>query len=189
MNPDPESSTHPMTHLPTLRRSLVVALVVGLALSGCAAKAKTGSGVHTTNSGNANLNLGGPPTATRKPTPVRTKPPVVHTQPPVVRTATPAQTVRPTQAPIKAFQIAINGDTSGKRTLDPPDVSVYSGTPITWTNRDTQPRSVVAVNGAFHSPLIPPGKTFTWTPAAGGKYDYSDGTRPYVNGQIQVTPR
>lgn len=181
-----------MTASPKLSRALAAVLVVGLALTGCSAKTKTGSGVVTKNGGNANLNLGGTPTATPKktaPAVVRTKPPVVvRTQAPV-RTAAPVRTIRPTQAPVKAFQITINDDASGRRPLDPPDVSVYSNTPITWTNRGTRVYSVFAANGAFRSPDLAPGKSYTWTPRAAGKYDYSDGHRPYVNGQIQVTAR
>jgi hypothetical protein len=51
------------------------------------------------------------------------------------------------------------------------------------------PRSVVANDGTFRSPDIPPGGTFLYQATKAGSYQYQDGTRPYANGFVRVVAR
>ena len=96
----------------------------------------------------------------------------------------------PTKDPeAPAYKVTSNGEKRGKPLLDPPQVAVYSGTKVTWTNADSKPHGVRAQNGAFESGPIAPGSSYTWVAGAAGMYAYQDSSRPYVNAQIEVSPR
>jgi plastocyanin len=99
----------------------------------------------------------------------------VHTPPP---TATPK--------PAAQFEVTIAGDNTGQPQFNPSPVRVYTGTIVVFTNTDTVTRSVVADHGAFSSGPIPPGKSWNYTAATAGTFDYHDGTRPYAVGTVQV---
>jgi plastocyanin len=93
----------------------------------------------------------------------------------------------PTQKPQAAkFSIEIFSDTSGQPQFKPPAARVYVGTIITFTNRDSVPRSVVSDNGTFDSHPIGPGGTWSYTASAVGTFNYHDGTRPYAVAYFQV---
>lgn len=185
-----------MTAPTPFRLRAAAAAVALLALAGCSSGDKIGTGVKLGSGGNANLALGGSatptPTATahharkHKPKPSRVQA-TVTSRP--AATAQPAQTQAAAQPKAKPFTITINGDASGQPALSPPDAAVYVGTEIVWVNHDTQPRSVLAQDGSFRSPPIAPGKSYSWIAKSAGRHNYQDGTRPYVDGQIQVYPR
>lgn len=170
-------------------------LVAGLGLAACASSTNVGAGVHVGKThGNANLALPGQsngpaPGATTAATSKSGAAPT--TAPPATQAAatptTAAHAATATTA-AKPFPIGIYGDVNSqnKPAFDPPDAAVYVGTPVVFTNHDTAERSVVAEGGAFKSPLIAPGASWTWVPRAAGTYNYQDGTRPYANGTIQV---
>jgi plastocyanin len=103
-------------------------------------------------------------------------------------TAKPTATTAaaPTQ---QAFDIDINGDNSATTQFDPPAARVFKGTVVKWTNKDATARSIEADNGAFKSPSIPPGGTFTYTANAPGSLNYHDGTRPYAVASLEVVNR
>jgi plastocyanin len=125
------------------------------------------------------------------PTPTGTVAPAqtaVQTAPPA-QTSAPVATARPTPPPTQKaapFAIAINGDNTSKPQFDPPAARVYTGTVITFTNRDTVPRSAVSDNGVFDSGPIAPGATWQYTAATVGTFNYHDGTRPYAVAYFQV---
>lgn len=171
---------------------VLVALACIALLAGCSGGAATG--------GDVDLNAkGGPgnllPSASKSAAPkVAPKPKVSSAKPkapaPVKSTAVaPKQSTAPKPAEAPPFRVTINGDKSGKALIDPPQVAVFSGTKVTWTNADTKPHGVQAQNGAFNSGNIAPGASYTWIAGAAGMYAYADSTRPYVNAQIQVSPR
>ena len=60
------------------------------------------------------------------------------------------------------------------------------GSTVRWQNNDSVPRSVEDSGGAFRSPSIPPGGTWDYKASTPGKYSYSDGTRPYAVGELNV---
>lgn len=124
-------------------------------------------------------------------------------------TAKPAETTTTTAAPGKAgvgnttttakqattsttqeaaIEIVIKGDDSPTQ-FNPAEASVYKNSVVRWVNQDTVPRSVKADNRAFVSPNIPPGGTFTWRATVTGRINYTDGTRPYAVGAIEVQNR
>ncbi|HLF41378.1 MAG TPA: hypothetical protein VI854_07885 [Acidimicrobiia bacterium] len=84
------------------------------------------------------------------------------------------------------LEININGDGSSDPALDPQIAQVYAGSIVRWVNKDVVPRSVQAVSGAFRSPAIAPGASYDFTATRVGVFEYGDGTRPYVNGTLEV---
>ncbi|MFM9106920.1 MAG: cupredoxin family copper-binding protein, partial [Chloroflexota bacterium] len=56
--------------------------------------------------------------------------------------------------------------------FDPAALDVAAGTTVTWTNKDTVPHTVTAVDKSFDSGNMPPGATFSHTFATAGTVDY-----------------
>lgn len=104
----------------------------------------------------------------------------------------PSPVAKPVQSqapPAAHFAIAINGDNSGQPAFMPLAAEVYTGTIITFTNRDSVPRSVVSDPGdpaSFNSGPIAPGASWTYTANVAGKFNYHDGTRPYAVAYFQA---
>ena len=102
-------------------------------------------------------------------------------------TAAPTTTAPPTTvAAAPSVEISIASDTTAGGQFQPRVAQVPSGALIRFKNNDTVPRSVVADNGAFDSGPIAPGATWDWVAGGPGSYNYSDGTRPYAVGSIEV---
>jgi len=88
-------------------------------------------------------------------------------------------------APAPTFTVTISADTTQQQ-LSPQTFSIAAGTIVKWVNHDTQARGVQANGGAFKSPSIAPGGSWSYTFTVKGTYDYQDSTRPYVTGEVQV---
>ena len=189
-----------------MRRAVRLLVVLGLAvaLAGCGSDNKVGNKALLDFKEEAQTRLGETTTTTAPPTTTTTavaatattaavaKQPAsgtATTSPPTTRpaTATTATTATTAQVPQEAvLAIAINGDTTSDPPLDPQYARVYVGGIVRWTNTDSKPHSVQAVSGQFRSPDIPPGGTFEYKATTAGIFDYSDGTRPYVNATLEV---
>lgn len=87
---------------------------------------------------------------------------------------------------VATLEIDINSDGTSSTQFDPSNARIFRGSIIKWTNKDTQARSVESDTGAFRSPSIPPGGSWSWTPNAAGQFNYHDGTRPYAVGSFEV---
>jgi hypothetical protein len=83
----------------------------------------------------------------------------------------------------EASSVAFSITSSG---YDPYYIRVFQGGVISVTNRDSQARSVVADRGEFDSGSIPPGDTWTYDATRVGKFNFHDGTRPFVVGTLEV---
>lgn len=103
-------------------------------------------------------------------------------------TAAPTTTTTPptTVAAAPSVEISIASDTTAGGQFQPRVAQVPSGALVRFKNNDTVARSVVADGGAFDSGPIPPGGTWDWVAGGTGAYNYSDGTRPYAVGSIEV---
>lgn len=172
---------------------VLVALACIALLAGCSGGSATGSGVNTTATGGpgelfASSKAPKPKATAAKPA-VKPAAPKPAPAPAKSTMVAPKQSTAPKPAEAPPFRVTINGDKSGKALIDPPQVAVFSGTKVIWTNADTKPHGVLAQNGAFNSGNIAPGASFTWVAGAAGMYAYQDSSRPYVNAQIQVSPR
>lgn len=100
-------------------------------------------------------------------------------------TTAPAVTTT-TVAAAKFFEVAILGDKQGTTQFDPSVAVVKPGTLVRFTNRDAKARSVIADGGQFDSGMLQPGANFVWKATGSGRINYSDGTRPYAVGAIEI---
>jgi plastocyanin len=85
-------------------------------------------------------------------------------------------------APVSGDQVTIDGFAFAPATL-----TVKAGSTVTWTNRDEEPHTVAASDGAFHSPGMGTGATFTHTFPAAGTFDYVCSIHPMMRGTVVVT--
>jgi len=105
---------------------------------------------------------------------------------PTETTAPPATQPPTTVAAAPSVEVAINSDTTAGGQFQPRVAQVPSGAIVRFVNRDSVPRSVVADTGAFDSGEIAPGGSWDWVAGGAGSYNYSDGTRPYAVGSVEV---
>jgi plastocyanin len=68
----------------------------------------------------------------------------------------------------------------------PASVSINHDDSVTWKNVDTKNHQVVSNTGAFASPILAPGKAFTFRFRNGGTYRYHDGLHPTLRGTVVV---
>jgi len=71
--------------------------------------------------------------------------------------------------------------------FSPKTVTVDQADIVKWTNADKVNHQLVANTGAFASPILKPGETFSFTFNAAGTYHYHDGLKPTLTGTITVT--
>ncbi len=70
--------------------------------------------------------------------------------------------------------------------LVPNAVTIPSQDTVTWTNKDTVDRQVVADAGAFKSPVLKPGQSYTYTFPVAGTYSYRGAFKPDQRGAVNV---
>jgi plastocyanin len=70
----------------------------------------------------------------------------------------------------------------------PPNLSVVTGTAVTWTNTDNVQHTVSADDGhSFESSAFGQGQTFQVTAGAPGTYTYTCRIHPFMHGTLTVT--
>jgi plastocyanin len=70
----------------------------------------------------------------------------------------------------------------------PPNLSVTSGTTVTWTNDDDVNHTVTSDDGnTFDSGAFAQGKTFQFTAGQPGTYSYSCKIHPFMKATLTVT--
>jgi amicyanin len=70
----------------------------------------------------------------------------------------------------------------------PQDLTIHVGDTVVWTNEDPTPHSVVAKGGAFKSPKLVKGVTYSQTFGTAGTFDYVCGFHPSMAGKVVVEP-
>lgn len=70
--------------------------------------------------------------------------------------------------------------------FSPSSVNIVAGDSIRWRNDDTRDHQVVSTTGAFASPVLRPGRTYTFRFDVAGTYRYRDALNPSVTGTIKV---
>ena len=70
-------------------------------------------------------------------------------------------------------------------TFQPPELTVKTGTTITWTNRDDIPHTVVSA-GKFRSKTLDTDDKFSFTFTDAGDYKYFCSLHPHMTGLIKV---
>lgn len=68
----------------------------------------------------------------------------------------------------------------------PKTATITFGDTVTWTNADTVNRQLVADSGAFASPILKPGASYSFTFKTPGTFNYHDALKPAVKGTITV---
>src|ERR671930_756127 len=71
--------------------------------------------------------------------------------------------------------------------FSPASVTIKTGDAIKWSNTDTKAHQVVANNGAFASPTIGAGRSWTHTFNTAGTYRYHDALHPALTGKVVVS--
>ena len=68
----------------------------------------------------------------------------------------------------------------------PNTLEISAGSTVTWTNADGDTHTVTSSNGAFTSPALDSGETFSQTFTAPGKYNYFCALHPHMTAQVIV---
>ena len=167
-----------------MKRLIIATAALALVLAGCSDGSGYGQG---TDFGPSD---GGTDGAIRSSSTVA--PDIVETpiSEPPVETTTTTRPVTTTAAkpPAQGYPIKIQSDQAPTH-FEPRVAQVRVGTPVTFTNTDSVPRSVEFDDGSFASGPIAPGASVTFTANRAGDFNYSDGTRPYAVGTLRVQGR
>ena len=99
-------------------------------------------------------------------------------------TAAKATTTLPPEKQEVTIEVSINEQSPY---FDPSVVQVLVGSKVRFTNKGTNPHSVLSDTGAFDSGRIPPGGVWIFEADRAGRYNYSDGGRPFAVGLIEVS--
>jgi len=91
----------------------------------------------------------------------------------------PAHAAQP--AGNQAPAVAMDGTT-----FVPAELHVTVGETVTWTNKDPFPHNVTAARAHVHSPDLPEGGTWSFTPRAPGRVDYACTLHPGMKGVLIV---
>jgi plastocyanin len=130
----------------------------------------------------ATTTVAGDPSATTGAPTETTAPQTQQTQATTATTG-PTTTLPPDKEPV-TIEVTIN---EGSPYFVPGVVQVLAGSKVRFTNKSAQNRSVIADNASFDSGTIPPGGVWVYTANQTGTFNYSDGTRPFAVGVIQVS--
>ena len=68
----------------------------------------------------------------------------------------------------------------------PDDLGVGQGTTVTWTNDDSDPHNVVADGGAFASPTLEKGGSWSYTFSGPGTFAYYCSIHPDMKAKVVV---
>jgi len=70
--------------------------------------------------------------------------------------------------------------------FSPKTVTINQGDSIKWTNADKVDHQLVANNGAFASPILKAGQSWSFTFSTAGRFNYHDALKPTLTGTINV---
>ena len=70
----------------------------------------------------------------------------------------------------------------------PAILKISVGTTVTWTNHDQDAHDVTERTGAFRSPTLNTGDSFTFTFTKPGQYQYLCTIHPFMTATVVVTP-
>jgi amicyanin len=71
-------------------------------------------------------------------------------------------------------------------TFNPQNLTVKTGTTVTWTNNDDIPHAIAAVNKQFKSKALDTGDAYSFTFTTPGTYQYFCSLHPHMTGAIVV---
>jgi plastocyanin len=70
--------------------------------------------------------------------------------------------------------------------FSPKSATITEGDTVTWVNKDNVTHQVLDNKGAFVSPILRPGQSFSFTFHASGTYNYKDELHPKLTGSLTV---
>ena len=70
--------------------------------------------------------------------------------------------------------------------FSPKSVTITEGDTVTWTNKDNITHQVLENKGAFVSPVLKPGQSYSFTFRAAGTYNYKDELHPKLTATVTV---
>ena len=70
--------------------------------------------------------------------------------------------------------------------FSPATATIRAGDTVRWVNADTVNHQVVSDTGAFASPVLAPGRAFSFTFGAAGRYRYRDALEPVERATVMV---
>jgi len=73
-----------------------------------------------------------------------------------------------------------------RASFSPATVSITAGDTIRWKNDDTRDHQVVSTTGTFASPVLRPGRTYSFKFEVAGTYKYRDALVPSSTGTVKV---
>ncbi len=86
-------------------------------------------------------------------------------------------------APAQAATVNVKITKTG---FSPSSVRIDFGDTVKWTNSDTANHQIVADNGSFASPILAPGRTYSFTFRTAGRFPYHDAIKPSLRARITV---
>lgn len=169
-----------------MTRPLTLLLALALLLAACGEDNSVGGGeVFEFDQQQAEA-LGGSTTTTAAPE--NTVPDQSTTTVAADQTTTTVQQTTTTLPPEEqqvSVEVLIQEDATGQA-FAPRIVAIPVGGKVRFVNTTSVARSVVADNGAFDSGNIAPGGVWIFEATSPGQYNYTDGTRPYAVGTVDV---
>ena len=91
-----------------------------------------------------------------------------------------------TLAVAPAGSAATKGVSIKRSSFSPATVNITAGDTISWKNDDTRDHQVVSTTGTFVSPILGPGRTYSFKFEVAGTYRYRDALVPTSVGTIKV---
>ena len=68
--------------------------------------------------------------------------------------------------------------------FNPAEVTIATGTTVSWVNDDSVPHTVTSTDGVFDSGIFDPGANFTWTFDQPGSFPYACQIHPQMQGTV-----
>src|SRR5215204_4697643 len=68
--------------------------------------------------------------------------------------------------------------------FDPAQITIATGTAVSWSNEDSVPHTVTSIDGVFDSGIFDPEANFTWTFAQPGSFPYACQLHPQMQGTV-----
>lgn len=91
-----------------------------------------------------------------------------------------------TGAPSTSVTIPSGAESLGNRAYIPDDVTIATGTTVTWTNSDSVAHTSTSDASAWNSGIVAPGGRFSFTFATPGTYSYHCTIHPGMVGTVVV---
>lgn len=91
-------------------------------------------------------------------------------------------TTAPTANPVASDTVAIRNFAFG-----PQIVTIKAGTTVHWTNSDAEAHTVTSDTGAFKSPVLQSGASYSYKFTTPGTYSYHCTIHPFMTGKVVVS--